>query len=161
MKKTIVMLATASALIAGMASCEKKDKEEMPKEAIKQTVNVNLKNSESYTFVLPKNLRNDPFEISTQAKHYSLSEVGLNSSSERIYQYKPTAGYVGNDVVIVSNDQEREEMEQHEHHERHHPHGPMSGGHKKGHCNKGGEEDHYIITINFNVTDRTNSDLAK
>jgi hypothetical protein len=34
MKKTVLMLATAAALVAGMASCKK---EKMPKEAITQT----------------------------------------------------------------------------------------------------------------------------
>lgn len=145
MKKTILMLATAGALVAGMASCKK---EHTPKEAIKQTINVSLKENESYTFSLPKNLRDDPYEITSQAQHYAVSEVGTNNSGQRVYNYTPSTGFFGNDQVIVSNDQEREEH-------KGHPGGPPKGGPKPGNC-KGGEEDHYIITINF-VVDRTNN----
>lgn len=140
MRKTILMLATAGALVAGMASCKKRP---MPKEAIKQTIDVSLKENESYTFSLPKNLRDDPYEVVIQAKHYNISEVGSNTSGERVYLYTPTAGYTGSDQVVLSNDQEREEGKDH-------PAGPPKGGPKKGDCN-GEEEDHYIITINFQV----------
>lgn len=144
MKKTIVMLVTASAMFVGMTSCKK---ERMQKDAIKETINVNLKTDENYTFTLPKNLRDDPYEITTQAKHASISEVGVNASGERVYNYKPTSDYVGSDQVIVSNDQEREE------HQNHSAGPPPPGGPKKGGCHKGKgeEEDHYIITINFIV----------
>lgn len=144
----IVVLASASALMTGMASCKK---EKMPKAAITQTETVNLKANESYTFVLPKNLRDDPYEITSQAQHYSISEVGVNASGERIFQYKPAEGYIGSDQVVISNDEEREMHEMH-------PAGPKPLGapgkkHPKGDC-KGGDEDHYIITINF-VTENT------
>lgn len=144
MKKAIVMLVTASAMFVGMTSCKK---ERMPKEAIKETINVSLKMDENYTFTLPKNLRDDPFEITSHAKHSSISEVGVNASGERVYNYKPVSGYVGNDQVIVSNDQEREE------HKNHSVGPPPPSGPKKGGCHKGKgeEEDHYIITINFVV----------
>jgi len=154
MKKMIVMLVTASALIAGMASCKKG---QMPKEAIKQTVNVDLKTNEAYTLVLPKNLRDDPYEITTQAGHFSISQVGVNASGERIFQYTPATGFIGTDQVVVSNDQEREEHEMH-------PQGPPPPKHMNGGCNKTkGEEDHYIITINFVVerTENTNSDISQ
>ena len=150
MRKTVLMLITASALVTGMVSCKK---EEMTKAAITQTVNVSLKMDEAYTFVLPKNLRNDPYEITTQAAHYSLSQVGTNSAGDPILQYTPAAGYVGNDQVIVSNDQEREE-----HKDKPKPKGPKPPkGHKppKGGCNGGEEEDHYIVTVNFIVNETT------
>lgn len=138
MKKTILMLAIAGVISIGNTSCKK---EKMPKEAIKQTINVNLKMDENFTFLLPKNLRDDAYEITRQAVHYSFSEVGINASGNRIYQYMPATGYTGTDQVIVSNDEEREMHQT-----------PPKGPHplrplKKG-C-KGPEEEHYIITINF------------
>lgn len=141
MRKTIAMLVMTSALLAGMSSCKK---EETPKEAIKQTINVSLKNTESYSFILPENLRDDKYEITTSAGHSSISQVSINSEGKQIYKYTPATGYVGNEQVVISNDQEREEFGSH-----HHP-GPPPSGPKPGGC-KGGEEDHYIITINFVV----------
>lgn len=144
MKKTIVILATASALLTGMVSCKKKEMP-APKPAITQTVNVSLNTNEDYTFSLPKNLRDDEYEITTQASHYSISEVGKNSSGERIYKYTPAADFTGTDVVIVSNDEERE------HQCGQHP----PKGIKPPRPPKGEEEDHYIITINFTIEART------
>jgi hypothetical protein len=139
MKKMFLMLATAGTMMAGLASCTKED---TPAPAITQTENVSLRVGESYTFTLPKNLRDDPYEITTPAQHASVSELGVNSSGDRIYSYTPAAGYSGTDQVVVSNDQEREE---------HHPHpqGPPPGGPHSGSCSNSGPEDHYIITINF------------
>ena len=148
MKKTIVMLVTASAMFVGMTSCKK---ERIPKDAIKETVNVSLKAGENYIFTLPKNLRDDPYEITSQAKHASVSEVGVNATGERVYNYKPSSGFAGSDQVIVSNDQEREE------HENHSAGPPPPTGPKKGACGNGGEEDHYIITINFVVAGTINA----
>lgn len=145
MRKTMVILAIASALVAGMASCKKK---EMPREAIKQNVDVTLTSGQDYTFTLPENLRDDEYKIITQAAHYSVSSLGTNSAGERIYQYKPSATYTGSDVVVLSNDWEREQMGQH-------PQGPPPGGCKE----KEGEEDHYIITINFVI--KETSDIAE
>lgn len=175
MKKTIILLATASALIAATASCKK---EHMPKEAVVQTVNVSIKANESFTFELPKNLRDDPFEITSQAAHFSVSELGVNAAGNRIFSYTPSKDFTGTDKVILSNDQEREQHQ--------HPGGPPqngcsqqgpppaggpqgpppSGGHQcgghhhKGNCNKG-EEDHYIITINFVVESSQTTPAAK
>ncbi len=140
MKKAILMLVAASAIIVGTTSCKK---ERMPKEAITQTETVNMNADESYTFTLPKNLRNDPYEITHEASHFSLSEVTTNASGDMVYKYTPANGYVGTDEVTLSNDQEREEH-------KGHPAGPSQGGHHKGNC-EGGEEDHYIITIKFTV----------
>ncbi len=150
MKKTIVLLAAASAMLTLGVSCKKKDLH-VEKDAITQTENVSLSADESYLFTLPKNLRNDPYEITTQASHYSISEVGVNSSGERIYKYTPAQGFTGTDVVVVSNDQEREEHKMRPDGPR--PLFPKAGGPQKKDCNeKEGEEDHYIITINFTVT---------
>lgn len=142
MKKTIVLLAVASALITGMVSCKKKEMP-APKAAITQTVNVSLKSNEDYTFTLPKNLRDDEYEITSQASHFSISEVGKNTSGEQIYKYTPATDFTGTDVVIVSNDEERE-------------HGcpKQHNGPKPPRPPKGQEEDHYIVTINFTVEAR-------
>jgi hypothetical protein len=152
MRKTILMLVTASALVTGMVSCKK---EEMAKVAITQTISVSLKMDQAYTFVLPKNLRNNPYEITSQAAHYSLSQVGVNSAGDPILQYTPATGYVGNDQVIVSNDQERGKHKKGPKHK-----GPKPPkGHKppKGDCKGEQEEDHYIITVNFNIEGITNA----
>lgn len=143
MKKTMLLLAVAGSMIAGMASCKKEKTPEAP--AITQTYDVSLKVGESYTFTLPKNLRNDPYEITTQAQHASISELDVSSSGDRIYKYTPEAGYSGTDQVIVSNDQEREQNCVH-------PQGPPPPppGTQPGNCN-GGKEDHYIVTINFTM----------
>lgn len=135
MKNPILKLAIAATLFVGMTSCKK---ETMPKDAITQTLNVNLTLNENYTFKLPKNLRDDAYEITSQANHSKISQVGLNVNGEQVYQYTPMLNYTGNDQVIVSNDEERNEQ-----------HNQPSGPHQ-GDC-KNAEEDHYIITINFTV----------
>jgi hypothetical protein len=149
MKKTIVLLATASALLTGMVSCKKKEMP-APKPAITQTVNVSLNANEDYTFSLPKNLRDDEYEITTQASHYSISEVGKNSSGERIYKYTPATDFTGTDVVVVSNDEEREQHCSPKHHKGPKPPRPP----------KEQEEDHYIITFNF-IIDTSNDASVK
>lgn len=124
-----------------MSSCKKETPE--PKAAITQTVDVSLKANESYTLELPKNLRDDEYQITSQAAHYSISSVGVNAAGNRIYQYTPGTAYTGTDEVIVSNDWEREQ----------HAHQPPPSGscsHPSG-CDKQ-EEDHYIITIRFTIT---------
>jgi hypothetical protein len=158
MKKTILMLASASALIAGMASCKKQELPNEPKEAITQTVNVKMKVDESYSFTLPKNLRDDPYEITIKAQHALISQVGTNQAGDKIFSYTPTKGYNGPDQVVVSNDQEREEhMNQKGNHQ-----GPPKGKkHHKGKCEgPKGEEDHYILTFNFVVDDTNTSSLT-
>jgi hypothetical protein len=142
MKKTLLLLVIAGSIIAGMASCKK---EETPALAIMQTVDVNLKAGESYTFSLPKNLHNDPYEITTQAKHASVSQLCEDSSGAHIYKYTPEANYSGSDQVIVSNDQKHNSnctASQ----------GPPPAGTEHGDCN-GDKEDHYVITLNFTVKD--------
>jgi len=144
MRKVVLLLAVASLAVVGMQSCKKEENE---KPAIQQTMNVELKANESYSFVLPKNKRNDAYEFTTQASHSSISELGVDASGNRVYRYTPALDYYGSDKIVVSNDQEREE-----HHEKPKgPRPPFDGKHHgHGDC-KGGEEDHYIVTINFVV----------
>jgi hypothetical protein len=156
MKKTILLLVSASALSVGMTSCKKGEREpEQPKPAIQQSYDAKLVANQTYTFALPKNLRDDHYEILSEAQHFSLSQVTENANGDYIYTYKPAADYVGADQVILSNDWEREEMPEHKEHHKHHLLPPPGGRKHHGNCEKKGEEDHYIITINFNM-DRVN-----
>jgi hypothetical protein len=152
MKTKMMTLAIAGMLAAGMASCKKKDMPQEPqeKEAIEQTESVSLKPDESYSYVLPKNLRNDKYEIVTQAGNYSESTVTMNSAGDYVYTYKPAPGFTGSDVVVLSNDHEKGMKAQMPPKEHKHP--PLFR-HKKHECKKGdrAEEDHYVVTINFNV----------
>lgn len=140
--KSSLMLAMASFLVVGMTSC---DKEEEMEEAITQNLEVKLMMNEDYTFTLPENLRDDKYEITSPAAHASISIVGLDAQGNQIYQYTPEENYTGTDLVVLSNDQEREE------HGNRPPH-PPKGFHlrkKPGNC--GEKEDHYIITIQFTI----------
>jgi hypothetical protein len=142
MKKMALVLAAASFAMVVMQSCKKK--EEDHKAPIQQTVMAQLKANEAYTFTLPKNKRNDGYVILTAAAHSSVSEVGTDASGNRIYKYTPVLNYSGTDQVVVANPkEERPHAEGHRHHLFPHPH-------HHGDCD-GGEEDHYIVTINFTV----------
>jgi hypothetical protein len=144
MKKTILMLAMTGALVVNMTSCKKGKMHRAP---VTETINVQLKLNEAYTFTLPKNLRDDEYEFKEQASHASISALGKNANGDRVYSYTPALNYSGLDRVIVSNNEEAEEHEMHGQCGNHNPPPPP-----KGNCDgKGGEEDHYIITINFDV----------
>jgi len=143
MKRRIVLLSIIALATASITSCKK---EEQEKAAITQPYNIVLKANEAYTFTLPKNKRNDAYEFTTAAAHASISEIGTDASGNPMYSYTPELNYVGSDQVVLSNDYEREE---HAHKPPHKPLLPL-GPKPKGDCN-GGEEDHYIVTINFVV----------
>src|ERR1044072_2291690 len=100
MKKTMLLLAVAGSMIAGMASCKK---EETPVPPITQTYDVSLRVGESYTFSLPKNIRNDPYEIINAEKHATVSQLCMDSTGAPVYKYTPETGYAGSDQVVVSN----------------------------------------------------------
>jgi len=142
MKKSSLMFAIASFLVVGMTSCEKGEEME---EAITQNLEVKLMMNEDFTFTLPENLRDDKYEIISPATHASISLVGLDSQGNQIYQYTPAENYSGTDMVVLSNDQEREE------HGNHPPHPPKGNRpkNKPGNCEE--KEEHYIITINFQI----------
>jgi hypothetical protein len=140
MKKTMLLFIVAGSIIAGIASCKK---EEMPATVNMQTFDVSLKVGESYTFSLPESVRNIPYEISSEAKHASVSTVCVDSTGTPIYKYTPEPGYSGSDQVIISNDRERNQnctAAQ----------GPPPGETPRGACG-GGKEEHYIITLNFTM----------
>jgi hypothetical protein len=148
MKKAAILFATTGLLLSGITSCKKEEQHRPP---IQEALNIALKANESYTFTLPKNKRNDPYEIAQQAGHYSISAVGEDASGNRIYQYTPATDYTGTDEVVVANPKEEGE------------HHPSPGEHPKpglfhhehhGGCD-GGEEDHYIVTIHFTIENTT------
>lgn len=147
MKKMTLLLATASFAVIGMQSCKKEENNHKP--PISETINVQLKANEAYTFTLPKNKRNDEYEITTQPSHSAISEVGVDASGNRIYQYTPSLNYVGTDEVVVANPKEDEDHNNGGKPEHHHLLPPPHHEHH-GDCD-GGEEDHYIVTINFLV----------
>lgn len=140
-KKTTLFLAVASLSVIAIQSCKKEEQHPAP---ITETFSIELKANQSYTFTLPKNKRDDSYEITTQSTHYVISEVGKDASGNRIYQYTPSLNYIGADQVVLANPKEG---------------GPEDHGNCKGkprpHLNRGeseeGEEDHYIITINFTI----------
>jgi hypothetical protein len=149
MKKLFFLFTITSVAVVGMQSCKKDEIEKAP---ITQTVSAQLKANESYTFTLTKNTRDDEYRFVTQAQHAKVSSLGVDAAGNRIYSYTPELNYVGTDQVIVSNDWERDGA---------HPHNdtctdpPPQGNPPphNGNCGKGGEEDHYIVTINFTIND--------
>ena len=144
MKKTILLLAVAASMMAGMASCKKEETPAAP--AITQTYDVSLRTGESYTFTLPGNTGSTPYEIISQPEHASINTISVNTSGEQIYEYTPEAGYSGTDQVIVSNDKEHKK-------DCVHPQGPPPpppAGAPHGNCS-GEKEDHYTVTINFTM----------
>lgn len=98
-------------------SCNKPrlEKEET---VVKQTIDATINSNEMYTFTLPANTSDDPFEITTQASHFRISELGVNADGAAIYQYTPETDYVGTDVVVVANVEEK--------------HGDCGNGHPQG-----------------------------
>lgn len=143
MKKAARLLAFAGIAMIGIQSCKK---EEKPKPPVLQSYDVQLKANEAYTFTLPKNKRNDPYEITSQSNHYTISAVGEDASGNRIYQYTPAKDYAGTDRVVIANPKE-----EHPDHGKCGPKPPMiHPKHPHGDCDKD-EEDHYIVTINFTI----------
>lgn len=139
MRKLFFAVSVGAMLSLSLNSCSKKP---MPEPAIKQTIDVQLSANQTYTFLLPMNIRDDAYEFTTQALHHELSILDVNASGQRIYQYTPAKDYFGFDQVVVSNDWEREEHE-------------LEGNHQgppQGNCHEENEpEEHYIITFNFEI----------
>ena len=67
-----------------------------------ETVSVLLKNTETYYY---RTVGGDEegARISTQANHYSISEIRRNAETGwvAVYVYRPTAGFVGSDYAEV------------------------------------------------------------
>jgi hypothetical protein len=65
-----------------------------------ETVNVSLKNTETYSYPTVGG-DEDGATISTQARHYSISEIRRNAETNwiAVYVYRPASGYVGSDYA--------------------------------------------------------------
>jgi 5'-3' exonuclease len=150
MKKMTLVLAAASLFLTGMQSCKKEENRKPP---IKENINVDLAANQSYTFSLPKNKRDDAYEISSQPAHFAINEVGKDATGNRIYKYTPSLNYHGTDQVVIANVEEDE----HQGGGNCNSNPPPSHGHGHGDCN-GGDEDHYIITLHFNIQNTSATD---
>ena len=67
-----------------------------------ETVSVSLKNTETYSYPTVSG-DEEGARISTQAKHYSISEIRRNAETNwvAVYVYRPTAGFVGSDYAEI------------------------------------------------------------
>lgn len=143
MKKnlSIICLITSTLFIS---SCMREDLPQKDEPIIERTtINVELKKNQSYTYSVPQNLSDDPYQITEQAKHASKSEL----STTLIYTYTPALNYVGTDQVIIANVEEQHNGNQH---------GCGNGGGNNSNHNHGcsggknqDQETERIITINF------------
>ena len=80
--------------IAHMQACRESDRIE--------TISVSLKNTETYEYPTVTGIE-DGARISTQASHYSISEIRRNRETNwvAVYVYRPAAGFVGSDYAEV------------------------------------------------------------
>jgi hypothetical protein len=156
MRKLHVMFAITGLAALSFTSCEKPAHQP----AIEKTVTVELATNEAYTFVLPQSQMNDAYEFSSQASHFSVSQLGKNALGQQIYQYTPAFNYEGADEVIVCNDHREPGHSECGHHGGDH-FGECTGGGNGGmHGGCDGQNDHYRVTIHFQVGS-TNSTLTK
>ena len=67
-----------------------------------QTVDVSLRNTETYEYPTVGG-DEEGATISTQAEHYSVSEIrrGAETNWVAVYVYRPAAGYVGSDYAEI------------------------------------------------------------
>lgn len=66
-----------------------------------ETFDVSLKNTETYSYPTVVGGDEEGARISTQAKHYSISEIRRNAETNwvAVYVYRPAAGFVGSDYA--------------------------------------------------------------
>ena len=118
-----------------ITSCEKEENQ------VTQTINVTLLKNQPYTYTVPENESDDPYQITDQASHYLISELTelcFASGGPLTYEYTPALNYVGKDRVVIANVEEE--------------HG--KGHHGKGKGGKCGEmETEKTIIINFTIVD--------
>jgi hypothetical protein len=102
MKKNILQLCSLSFFVL-TTSCMKMD---MPDKKVlqeTQSITVELLKNETYHYTLPQNQSDDAYQVTRQASHFSVSELGANE----IYTYKPALNYVGTDDVTIANVEEQ------------------------------------------------------
>ncbi len=142
MKKSIILLAAAVLGIAGLQSCKK---EHHPPVPVTTDLNITLKQNEAYTFTLPANPTPIPYKITSQAGHYSISEVSKDASGNTVYLYTPALNYTGTDKVSVADTKDGGPD---------HGNGGGCGHHHGGHEGNDGDEDDVqpnIVNINFTI----------
>ncbi len=138
MKKLFFLLVTP--IIFLTQSCQKMDFKKDHKDNAKveyRTVEATINANETYTYAMPENKSDDPFQITTQASHFKSSMLENNATS---YRYIPSTNYSGTDRVVISSVEE-----QHDGHQ-------SNGG---GNCNQNNnhhdDETEFVITINLTI----------
>ena len=136
MKKSFLVLALASSIMFVLQSCRKMDFKKDHEEKIEyRTVDATINANDTYTFTMPENSSDDPFQITTQASHYKTSALESNATT---YIYTPATDYKGSDKVVISAVEEQ-------HNGHHSGGGACNGGHHQD------EETELVITINLTI----------
>ncbi len=123
---------------------------------VTKTESVTLKLGESYSYVLPTDIGDDPFSIVTQSVNHLRSELTTNANGESVYVYVPQNGFVGTDVVVISNEHIMLECGMEPKGGQHH----FSHGPRPHHGDKMEDHTHYNITITFEVTGKGEVKIA-
>jgi len=141
MKNIFTLLAVAVIAVA-FQSCKKA--EQPHGQTVTQTVSETMRMNESYTFTLPANTTDDPYRVTAQPLHASLSDLGKDASGNDVYRYTPTKDYTGTDRAVIATTEE-------------HRGGP-NGGNMQGGCQHHNGDRHreaeiqHVVVINFTVT---------
>jgi hypothetical protein len=146
MKKSIVLLALLATTAAILPSCTKEENHKPP---ITTTVNKDIADNESFTFILPHNSSENLYKSVRQAQHASVSLVSIDAAGNDIYQYTPALDYNGSDRVVVANEEEHGQSKC-----GNHGGSGKCGGHHN--CSKGKDNDQDNIVI-FNITIKNTS----
>lgn len=100
MKQIFLSLAVVAVLAATNQSCEKNGALNIGR----QTVEVKIKNSESYSYDLGGFGDEEGASIARQAAYYQTSSLVRDTGSANIiYHYKPAANYAGTDEVELKS----------------------------------------------------------
>ena len=162
MKKLTYLIAVASASMLCFVSCDKdifdKDDEET---VISLTFNATVEFNGTYTFTLPENKSDDPFQITSQAAHFSSSQlVRTGNGDEMIYQYTPARDFSGSDQIVISTVEEKHDGD-HKGSVRRDGGGGCGDHHGNGHRRKHHEEEvEQIITINIAIIPQADSQVV-
>ncbi len=104
MKKSILLVSVCLAL--SVVGCKKDALPSDSETKVTETVEITLPENSSYTYNVPANQSDDPYQITQDASHASASVLETKSSGESIYTYTPVRGFVGDDQVIIENVEE-------------------------------------------------------
>jgi hypothetical protein len=100
MKNKILILSTLVTILFVTQSC-KKAKEE----SITETTNLteSIATNETFTIVLPETKNDEPYQITSQASHFTKSELSTDVNGNTVYTYtnaQATENVLTDDVVI-------------------------------------------------------------